>query len=49
MASAALVVLGIILVVIGLLLAGSIPLIVIGLLAILAGGALQAVTMRRAP
>lgn len=46
-ASAALVVLGIILVILGLLTAGDIVLVIIGLVSILAGGALQAVMMRR--
>jgi hypothetical protein len=48
MASAALVVLGIFLVVIGLLAAGNIALVVIGLLAIMAGGVLQVAMARRA-
>ncbi|HSM39024.1 MAG TPA: hypothetical protein VK838_06785 [Candidatus Limnocylindrales bacterium] len=47
MASGALVVLGILLVVLGLFAAGNITLVVIGLLAILAGGALQVAMMRR--
>lgn len=48
MASGALVVLGIILVVLGLLAASNITLVVIGLLAILAGGFLQVAMARRA-
>ncbi|HEY7333119.1 MAG TPA: hypothetical protein VH859_09215 [Candidatus Limnocylindria bacterium] len=48
MASGALVVLGIILVVLGLLAASNIVLVVIGLLAILAGGVLQVAMTRRA-
>jgi hypothetical protein len=47
MASGALVVLGIILVVLGLLAAANIVLVVIGLLAILAGGVLQVAMARR--
>lgn len=47
MASGALVVLGIILVVLGLLAAANILLVVIGLLAILAGGVLQVAMARR--
>jgi hypothetical protein len=47
MASGALVVLGIILVVLGLLAAGNIALVVIGLLSILAGGVLQVALARR--
>ena len=47
MASAALVVLGIILVILGLFAAGEITLVIIGLVSILAGGVLQAVMMRR--
>lgn len=48
MASGALVVLGIILVVLGLLAAGNVVLVVIGLLSILAGGVLQVAMARRA-
>jgi hypothetical protein len=48
MASGALVVLGIILVVLGLLAASNIVLVVIGLLSILAGGVLQVAMARRA-
>ena len=48
MASGALVVLGIILVVLGLLAASNIALVVIGLLSILAGGVLQVAMARRA-
>jgi hypothetical protein len=48
MASGALVILGIILVVLGLLAAANIILVVIGLLSILAGGVLQIAMTRRA-
>lgn len=47
MASVALVVLGILLVVLGLLVGGGIWLVVIGLLAILGGGVLQVAMQRR--
>ena len=47
MASGALVILGIILVVLGLLAAANIILVVIGLLSILAGGVLQVAMARR--
>ncbi len=47
MASGALVILGIILVVLGVLGGGNLWLIIIGLLAILAGGVLQVATARR--
>jgi hypothetical protein len=47
MASGALVVLGIIFAVLGLLAAGNLALVVIGLLSILAGGVLQVAMARR--
>lgn len=47
MASAALVILGILLVVVGLFAAGNMWVIIVGLLAILAGGVLQVAMTRR--
>lgn len=47
MASGALVLLGVLIAVLGLFVGGNITLVVIGLLAILAGGVLQVAMMRR--